>query len=210
MLSSLFVTRVTRSRAGGEAGFSLIDILAVVALIGIVSATALPMTASSMAAFRIRNDAQAIRNLVSLAKMRAGSRFSRARVYADLAANTYRLEVFDRTTNSWAIEGAAIPMSTGVRFGFGVLAAPPPNTQNAIGFAPACTDNAGAVVANSSCIVFNSRGVPIQMTAPVGQPTGNNAFYVTDGSAVYATTVTTTPLIRFWWSPASAAAWVQR
>jgi prepilin-type N-terminal cleavage/methylation domain-containing protein len=197
-------------RAADERGFTLVDLLAVVALIGIISATALPMTASSMAAFRIRNDAQAVRNLVSLAKMRAASRFSRARVYVNRAANTYRLEVFDRTANAWVTEGPTTRTSTGVRFGFGAVTAPPPNTQDALAFAPQCTDNAGALVANTSCIVFNSRGVPIRMTAPIGQPVGNNAFYITNGSIVYGTTVTTTPLIRFWWSPASAANWVQQ
>jgi len=202
--------RRTARCAGDERGFTLVDLLAVVALIGIISATALPMTTSSMAAFRIRNDAQALRNLVSLAKMRAASRFSRARVYVDRAANTYRLEVFDRTANTWVTEGPTTRTSTGVRFGFGAVVAPPPNTQDAIGFAAPCTDDAGGVVAATSCIVFNSRGVPIRMTAPIGQPVGNSAFYITNGSIVYGTTVTTTPLIRFWWTPATAANWVQQ
>jgi hypothetical protein len=43
-----------------------------------------------------------------------------------------------------------------------------------------------------------------------GAPTGGNAIYLTDGSAVYGITITATPLIRFWWSPADVAAWVEQ
>jgi len=177
---------------------------------GIVSAMAVPMTASSMAAYRLRGDSQSLNNLVALAKMRAASRFTRARVYVDRAANTYRLEVFDRTVtpNTWAVEGGTYNTSNGVRFGFGSLSTPPPNTQNTISMSAACTDDAGATIAATSCIVFNSRGVPISM--PGGAPTGNNAFYVTNGQAVYATTVTATPLVRFWWSPSGTAGWLQQ
>ena len=31
-----------------------------------------------------------------------------------------------------------------------------------------------------------------------------------DGTGVYAVTVTATPLVRFWWSPASAPRWLER
>ena len=44
-----------------------------------------------------------------------------------------------------------------------------------------------------------------------GVPTGQNALYITDGrTGVYATTVTMTPLVRFWWSPATSAQWTKR
>lgn len=199
-----------RTDARSERGFTLVDALAVVALLGIISAMAVPMTTSSLAAFRLRGDAQSVQNLVALAKMRAASRFSRARVFVNLATNTYRMEVFNRTTNAWEIEGAETTTSSGVAFGFAGLDTPPPNTQVAIAMSPECTDDAGATIENTSCIVFNSRGVPVSMVAPVGTPVGNNALYLTNGSVVYATTVTATPLVRFWWSPVAAVAWMQQ
>jgi prepilin-type N-terminal cleavage/methylation domain-containing protein len=188
-----------------ERGYSMIEVLGVVAVIGIVSAIALPMTSRTVGDARLRGDAQSIAQSVSLAKMRAAASFSQARVFATLDTNTYFVQVWDRDTAAWVTEGGATQTSTGVTFGFGALAVPPPNTQAAIGMAPQCEDDLGNPIGNSSCIVFNSRGIPINAA---GAPTGDNALYVTDGIGVYAATLTATPLLRLWWSPAGGANWV--
>jgi len=194
------------SRSSYQSGYSMVEILGVVAVIGIVSAIALPVSSRTIGGLRVRGDARAIANSVTLAKMRAASAFTHARVFVDLSTNSFFVQTWNRTTNAWETEGGIVKTSTGVAFGFGALAAPPPNTQVAIAQSPPCTDNGGNNIANTSCIVFNSRGIPID---GAGSPTGGNAFYITDGTGVYATTLTATPLARLWWSPADAAAWVQ-
>ena len=199
------ITTVASLRS--ERGFSLVDILATVGVVAVVTAMALPLSASSMGAYRFRGDGQGLSNVVGLAKMRAGARFSRTRIYADLAANTYSIQLWDKGAAAWVVDGGVMPLANGVRFGFGTLAAPPPDTQAAIGLSPACTDDAGDDIPDTACIVFNSRGIPI--TAG-GAPTGGNALYVTDGVGVYAVTITATPLIRFWWSPAHSARWIEQ
>ena len=81
-------------------------------------------------------------------------------------------------------------------FGYSPVATPPLNTQSpSIGQAPLCKNNANPPVdvANTACLVFNSRGIPIDST---GSPYGNDAIYVTDGSAVYGITVAATGFIR--------------
>lgn len=191
----------------GAAGYSLIDLLVVVALISVIAGVAVPVTGSAMASHRFRGDAQALTQTVGLAKMRASASFTRARLRADLGAGTYVLEVWDKTTNAWAVEGGIMRTSMGVRFGFGTLATPPPNTQQAIGFSPACrtgltTDT--PVVPDTACIVFNSRGVPVD---GAGDVFGGHAIYLTDGGAVAATTITATPRIRRWVAPGHAANW---
>jgi len=180
-----------------QEGFSLIDMLAAILVIGIVSAMALPATDSSLAAHRFRGDGQSISNVLALAKMRAAARFSRARLFAHRANNSYVMQTFDKTAGSWVNDGGVMQLSRGVTFGFGPIATPPPNTQEEIGLSSECRDDEDASVANTACIVFNSRGVPIDNA---GAPTGGNALYLTDGVGVYAITVTATPLIRMWWT----------
>jgi len=62
-------------------------------------------------------------------------------------------------------------------------------------------------ISNTSCIVFNSRGIPIDST---GAPTANDAFYITDGSTVYAGTMSATGLFQLWRTDIGAANWVKR
>ena len=194
-----------------DAGFTLIDMLAVVAIICLVSAIALPSTASMMGGYKLKGNAQAISNLVGLAKMRAAAQFSRARVYADLNARTVRLQVWNKTANRWIDDSGVTPLADGVRFGFASITQPPPNSQAAIGQSPVCTNDAGANVANTACITFNSRGMPVTNTLPpAGAVTGNSGLYITDGSAVYGTTVSMTPLIKSWWSPVRDTSWVRQ
>lgn len=179
-----------------------------VGVISVILAMVVPMTASSLAAYRFQGDGQAVSNMVSLAKMRAASQFSRARVYVDRTTNSYSLQLWDKNADAWVVAEGVRRTSPGVSFGYGTLATPPPDTQAAIGFSAACTNDDGSAIANTACIVFNSRGIPINPAT--GAPQGGNAIYLTDGVGVYGVTVTATPLVRFWWSPAHSARWVEQ
>ena len=88
---------------------------------------------------------------------------------------------------------------------FGAVTAAPPNTQATIGQSAACTTDLGAEISGTACIMFNSRGVPIDAS---GAPIGTNAFYLTDGSAVYAVTVAATGMLRSWRTlPVATPSW---
>jgi Tfp pilus assembly protein FimT len=176
--------------------------LMVVALIGIVAAIAVPVTGNAVAGQKFKNDAQAITNMVGLAKMRASAAYTRARVRANLTDRTFILERWDKTGAQWVAEGVSTTLTNGVTFGFGAIATAPPNTQTTIGFSPACREGVtttSAAIANSACVVFNSRGLPVD---GAGVPFGGHGIYLTDGIGVAATTVTATPRIRRWWTPA--------
>jgi prepilin-type N-terminal cleavage/methylation domain-containing protein len=194
-----------RLRANG--GFSLVEIMAAMAVLGILAAFAVPMLGSTMSGIKLRDQAEAVSNLVSLAKMRATSQFARSRVYVDLSAETYVLQLWDTDAVAWVNDGAVTPLPSGIDFGWGELDEPPPNAQDDIGWADACTDDMNQEIDKTACINFNSRGIPINAA---GAPKGGNAFYLTDGTGVRAITVTATPLIRNWWSSAAAPGWIRQ
>jgi prepilin-type N-terminal cleavage/methylation domain-containing protein len=194
-------------KSDGQQGYSILEILVAAALIGIVSAMTLPMSVRAVGDLRLRGDARAVSNTVALAKMRAASAFTRARVFVDLSSDVMMVQTWNKADETWDTEGGSVSLSSGVTFGFGGLTEPPPDTQAAIAQSPQCLDDDGEPLGNTACVVFNSRGIPIDSA---GAPMGDNALYITDGVGVYGTTLTATPLVRLWWSPSNTTAWVKQ
>jgi prepilin-type N-terminal cleavage/methylation domain-containing protein len=186
----------------GDAGFTLLETLLVVALIGVISAIAVPQFSNSIGYFRISGDARSISNGLAVTKIRAASNFSRTRLYVSRPGGWHRIEKGDTSSPThWSVEGGTTYLSTNSSFSFGAVASPPPNTQAAIAQSAACLDDTGAAIASTSCVLFNSRGVPIDNA---GASLGTNAIYLTNGSAVYGITVSATGMLRLWQTRAAA------
>jgi Tfp pilus assembly protein FimT len=122
--------RRSRLTEGRERGFSLVEIMTV-ATIGIVlSAFAITKMSASLQNFRTGGNARSVTTAVALAKMRASSGFTHARVYANLSAQTVEVDVWNTSTSAWAPDsqnGTAQSLSSGVTFGYGAsIASPPP------------------------------------------------------------------------------------
>ncbi len=192
-------------------GFTLIEILVVVGLIAVISAIAIPMSGNALANFRVSGDARSVSNTISVAKMRAAAKFSRVRVFVDLDSETFHLETWDKDTGDWVVEAGETALSTGVDFGYGIATEPPDDTQGAIGQAVPCKNKDGDEIGNTACIVFNSRGIPIEDSTPstAFPPTADDAIYVTNGTALYAVTIAATGMVRNWTAtPAAVPAWM--
>jgi prepilin-type N-terminal cleavage/methylation domain-containing protein len=195
-----------RLRSNG--GYSLVEIMVAMAVLGILGAFAVPMVDSATSGIKLRDQANAIADLIGLAKLRATSEFSRARLYVDLADESYVIQVWDVDADAWVSEQAKVDLPFGISFGWGDLDQAPLNTQedDIPKFAAACVDKDGVAIDKTACIMFNSRGIPIDKD---NSPLGGNAFYLTDGTGVRAVTVTATPLIRRWWSSAAKPNWIR-
>ena len=191
-----------------ERGFSLLETLFSFTVLSIITAVVVPLTYQTANDIRLRGDAQAVNHMVGLAKMRAAAQFTRERLYVDADAGTFKLQKWDKTGSEWVDDTDETRLSSGITFSYGDIDEPPDQTQDEIEQSPACLDEDGIEIDGTSCIVFNSRGIPIDSN---NSPYGNNALYVTDGmTGVYGTTISTTPLVRFWWTRANGTDWVKR
>lgn len=150
-----------------ESGFSLLELLVVVALMAVVSAVALPMFLSVQRNYRLISDARAIAGQLALARMRAANDFNQAEIVFDTSANTYQLKMYNKSTSAFATEGAVYNLSTGNTFSFGAIT---------------LTAGTQATIAESSPIIFNSRGIPILSN---GTATGSYSVYLADNKGGY-------------------------
>jgi prepilin-type N-terminal cleavage/methylation domain-containing protein len=191
-----------------ESGFSLVEVMTVVAVIAIISIFALPNFFRASQDQRLKNDGHAIAQMVGIVKMQAAAKFTKARLFVATSDNAYYTQTWDKTIDDWVTDGGTTQLSQGVTFGFGTLDTPPIDTQPVILQSPECLAADGVTaIGNSACIVFNSRGIPVD---GLGNPIGDNAIYITNGVGVFGTTLTATPLVRLWWSPANTVAWVKQ
>lgn len=199
--SVLSVNRLRQgNRASTDDGFSLVEILATMLVLVTLSGLVMVVSSNMAGHYRLSGDARGVSNAVAVAKLRAASLFTQTRLYVTLGTGSYHLETWQKTgTPGWVSEGGTTTLSPSVTFGSSSVSTPPPNTQATLAQAPACRDNAGADIAGTSCIVYNSRGLPVDAT---GAPTGIASFYLTDGVSVYAATVSATGMMRFWRTPA--------
>jgi len=191
-------------------GFSLVEVLMVTLIIIVVAAIGIPTLTTMTGNLRSRGDARDLNATIVLAKMRAASDFARVRVYADLSKNTFRVEELESGSASWKTYGCPNScigdqlLSKGVSFGYGSLTTPP-NGVATLSQAPLCLqDDLVSNYANTACIMFNSRGVPVDAT---WTPTPSDALYVTDGKSVSGVTLSATGLTRIWRYDAGAANW---
>ena len=200
-----FDQRVDDRGRRGESGFSLIELMATMVLLVCMAAFVLPFTRTTLNAMNLSSDARNLSAGTALAKMRAAAEFSKARIYVNLGTKSFWVERWRKVAPiGWVNEGAVTVLRSNVNFGFTGVATPPPNTQAAIAQAPNCLDNAGVAVAGTACIVFNSRGVPVDA---LNVPTPNGAFYVTADQTVYGITVGAGGLIQLWQNNIVANTW---
>jgi len=204
----------------------MIELTIVVAIAAILAALAIPGYQAMTRFLRLSGDMRNINGAVAQAKMREAADFTRARAYADLGANTYHLEIWNKTGNGgagcWQTDGdvnnactvaGTSPvqnLSVGVTYGLSGVSAGFPNPQATLAQAAKCDNGAGGLIENTACIVFNSRGIPINGLTGTPLTGAQDAFYVTDGRNVWGVTVRATGAIQVWATNVAQTSWEHR
>lgn len=194
-------------RRKGSEGFSAIELLVVVAIAGGIAAIAIPASTNMVNEFSLSGDAHGVSNSLALARLTAAANFTRTRLYVDRAANTYRIERWNKATALWQAVTGTSSLGTLNTFSSGAIAAPPPNSQPVLGQPTPCLTAAAAPIANTSCVIFNSRGVPIDST---GVPTATAVIYLNGPTAVFGVVIGTTSQLAMWRISPGGVTWSQR
>jgi type IV pilus assembly protein PilA len=193
-----------------ERGFSLLELMVVVLVIGIVAAMAIPNWLRVQKNARIAGDAHGLSEALSIAKMRAAANFTQSRVflYTGTSNPYFRIDVWNKTSNCWVPDGLSTSgcitttgttntetfLSTGVSAGFGTVStAPDLMTTVQQGSTAGCLQGGtgpstgGTAITNAACIQFNSRGYPSSNTGA--------GLYLTDGMRVFSSTANAMGLV---------------
>jgi Tfp pilus assembly protein FimT len=215
----LQVARPTRQNAYRAHGFSMIELLIVVICVIILMAISIPSVTGLARSFRIGGDTREIAAQLNLARLRAAANYTHARLYVDLSANTYHLEVWNKASSCWQTyedsnactqtTSPVVPLAPGDTFGFGSIPTGPTAATSTPAQAPACISGVagptpGSTTSNTACIEFNSRTYPVDSTNKV---VASDAIYIqnAEGSQAIAVSVAGQPAqYRY-----TGSAWVQ-
>src|SRR5882762_6134816 len=88
-----------------QLGFSVVELMIVVIILGVLLGIAVSSVTSITRIYRIAGDGRGIAADLNVARMRSAADFTHARVYMDLTANTFHLEVWNKGSACWKTDG---------------------------------------------------------------------------------------------------------
>jgi prepilin-type N-terminal cleavage/methylation domain-containing protein len=209
-------------------GFTLVELMIAVAIIGITTAMALPRIQSFLTDQRLKAAARGVGDAFTLARMEATRTGNVHIVFfmeerpgtplVDLAGTTVPILILDDGPSGSAgqncsIDGGetfrTIPAENGVSWGATYAAARAPGDTEAgpIGDGIALVDSGGNAV---TWVAFRADGIPISATSACalgGTGTGGGAIYLTNGVRDYAIVLSTLGGVRLHAYERDAAAW---
>ncbi len=143
-----------------NSGFSMLELLVVISIIGIIAVMALPSAYTFVKGYRLHADASAIASQLNVTRFRATSQFTPYRLNVTASTGTYSM---DRMSTTYA--SPASEVSLGLSQGISFLTTCPVSAKP--GNIPS------SVTAGSTAVYFNTRGLPVASSPPPPGTTGS-------------------------------------
>ena len=191
-----------------EHGFSMLEIMMVVTIVGVMSAAATPSLTRALRSYRLSAGAQQIAEAIQTAKLRAVSTNQAQSVFFDTASNNNTIAVANSAT--------AVSLPPGIQFATPSVT-PPPVVGTAVANATAIpgqqSDSCAAVsfpvfpvgstTSTVRAVSFNWRGLPAVSPGAV------NWIYLTNAQGeLIAVTLSSAGSVGVWSWNASTSSWV--
>ena len=170
-------------RRDRQAGFSITELLMVLAAVVVIIGLSVPMLASAMRDIQLSSDVRNIATTLSYAKMNSTSEMTHCRLVLDLDDNLWSMEKLNKSTSNFELQEDTYFLSSGIGNSGITFEA---------NFEPAPS---GFPMSSSSVITFNSHGIPVDGS---GVPTTDNIIYISNAENEYAVTVSLSGKVQIW------------
>ncbi|MBZ5515321.1 MAG: prepilin-type N-terminal cleavage/methylation domain-containing protein [Acidobacteriia bacterium] len=179
-------------------GFTMVEILIVILIMGIITAFALPSAINFVKGYRLHADASAIASQLNVTRFRATSQYTPYRLHVSASNNFFSMDRMNTSSPSYGSPFTEITL--GLSQGDSFLTACPVSTKP--GTLPS------SFTAASTDIYFNTRGLPVDID---GLPINTNAIYLKNDNNLYdAITVSLGGRITVWGYAPTTSTWVAR